>query len=82
MYRAWATAKPVLSPRFVRLFQAVYGAVVARLETAGLLSLVSTVWIKDEPEYNDPFTLAALVLLHEQVLITPKQSQSIPINPS
>eukprot|EP01050_Picozoa_sp_SAG11_P018086 SAG11_NODE_2683_length_3101_cov_3.117255_1_plen_623_part_00 len=63
----WAAAQPVLSPRFVRLFQAVYGAVAARLESAGLLSLVSTVWLKDEPEYNDPFTLAALVLLHELV---------------
>ena len=61
----WLAARPVLSARFVAIFNAVYGGIAKRLDARGLMQTVNTVWIKDEPLYFDEFTLAALIKLTE-----------------
>ena len=49
----WPAARPVLSPRFVTIYKAVYGAIAAQLDAKGLMETVNTLWIKDEPLYAD-----------------------------
>ena len=61
---SWISSEPVLSARFVAYF---HGAIAKRLDDRGWMEHVNVVWLKDEPEYADPFTLASLVLLQQLV---------------